>query len=302
MRNFAQRTVVVFLIVGLLGCSGSTASDTTETTETTTATLNDLTTFVQWAGHTWDDLVAQLSVSKAFSVDFPIPCAGGGTITSDGTTISLNDCTETYGETTYVTRGTYTVTTSGSLTTHAWEQSIIVDGSTTFSCTGSVSFNTSDDLVAFDYSGTFTSGTFRLTGTVADNSDGTSDCIFSVLLDGEAWQDGLFDDTDLDALTETQVDQACTDDDDPACATLECANDFQCQLFADDNTSDEYETGNIECASGCCALKSSVSECPDSAPCSTDFQCQLFADDSTTDVFETDNVTCADDGCCAVVE
>ena len=186
--------------------------------------------------------------------------------------------------------------------THEWDQDLIIDDET-FSTTGSISFDTLDDLIAFDFSATFSSGVYRITGVVTNNSDGTSDLTLSILHDGEVWQDGTFDNADLSALTDSEVDSACSDNDDAACSTLECSNDFQCQLFADDDPDDEFTTGNTECASGCCALVAEESDCDDTTiSCTTDFQCQLFADDDTTDEFETDNVECADDGCCALIE
>jgi len=299
MQNFLKGFVLMLSVFFLLNCSSSSSSSPDDPTPTTD---EDLATFIKWVGHAWDDVVASLDASKNFDLDFPVACEGGGTLDLEGSEITINDCVETDGGATYTARGTYAVTESGSLTTHEWEQDVIVDDDITFTSTGSISFNTTDDLIAYDFSAVFSGETIRVTGIVSDNGDGTSDVTFSVLLDGEAWQDGSFDDDDLDALTDDGVDTACTDDDDPDCSTLDCSGDFECQLFADDDATDEFETGNIECASGCCALIEDVSECPGSSPCTTDFQCQLFADDDATDEFETDNVECADDGCCALTE
>lgn len=287
------RFFLVLWFVGLVSCSSSS----TETTPDETST--DLATFVRWAGHAWDDLVLLLDDSKNVVLDFPVSCEGGGTMDLEGSIITFNDCTETDGTMTYTTDGTHTVTETGALTTHEWTYSLIVDDDTTFSCTGSISFNILGEGIAFDYSGVFTSGTLRLTGVVSDNADGTSDVTFSVLLDGVALYDGLFDDDDLDALSDDDVDAAVTADDDLTCSTLECSTDFECQIFAENDMTDEFETGNIECSSGCCALVEDVATCPGSSPCGDDFTCQLFADDDDTDDFTTDNSSCdLATGCC----
>lgn len=296
--KFAKKTFIAVCVVCLSGCSSSSV---TVTEDPNTTALSNLATFIKWAGHTWRDLTPALDATKNVTLSFPVSCEGGGTIDLDGSDIVLNDCTETVDGTTYLARGNYTITESGSLTTHGWTQTVLVDGDTTFSTTGSISFNTTDDLNAFDFSGTFGSDTFRLTGVVQDNSDSTSDVTFSVMRNNEAWQDGLFNGTELDSLTDAEVDEACTDDDDPVCGTLECSSDFQCQIFADGDTTDVYESGNTECSSGCCALIADVNECPDSTPCSTDFQCQMFADNDLTDQYETNNVQCTN-GCCALIE
>lgn len=295
MLQFPKYILLILCTMGVMACSDSS-------TDITTTNLDDLETFVQWAGHSWDDLGALVDSSKSVNLDYPVACEGGGTIDLVGSSITFNDCTETAGTTTYVTRGTYTVTESVSLVTHEWDYTVGVDDSTSFTSTGSISFNTSDDLIAFDYSGVFTSGTFRLTGVVSDNSDGTSDVTFSVLLDGEQWQNGSFDNADLDTLSADSIDAACTDDDDSACDTLECTNDFQCQLFADSDSTDAYETGNIECAAGCCALiaEVEVDACPGSSVCSNDYQCQVYADSDSTDNFVAGSTECSA-GCCAVI-
>lgn len=317
MNGYLLRFCLLLSFSFLLACSSSSSSsedtdDDDDADGTAATSAEDLATFVRWSGHAWDDLAAMLDSSKSIDLDFPVECSGGGTIDLEGAEIALNDCIETSGGTTYLSRGTYTVTESGSLTSHEWEQDVMVDENAdsefatdeaSFSSTGSISFNTDDDLVAYDFSATFAGETIRLTGIVSDNAGGlTSDVTFSVLLDGEAWQDGSFDDTDLDNLTDADVDEACTDDDDAQCDTLECSGDFECQIFAEDDQTDEFETGNTECSAGCCALAEEASACPGSSPCTGIFSCQLFADDDATDEFETDNVECGDDGCCAVTD
>ena len=251
-----------------------------------------------------------LNSTKAVSLSFPIACGGGGEIDQSGSSIVINDCIDTNGSLRYLTRGTYTVTESGSLTTHTWDQEVLVDDNndgtfasdeTSFSTTGSISFDTADEQVAYDFSAVFSGETIRIAGIVNDNSDDSSDATFSILLDDVTWKDGLFNDTNLSSLTDSTVNEGCTDDDDPDCSTLECANDFQCQIFADEDQTDAYTVGNIACVSGCCAAVEAVEEdsCPGSTTCTTVFQCQMFADDSTTDEFTTSNVECSN-GCCAV--
>ncbi|MBI2092592.1 MAG: hypothetical protein HYT75_06345 [Deltaproteobacteria bacterium] len=236
------------------------------------------------------------------SLTFPLNCPGGGTMDMEGSQININDCvTTSESGTEYLGRGTYTVSESGSLVTHEWSQDLIVAGGTTFSSTGSISFDTLDDLVAFDFSATFSSGVFRFTGIVANNADDTSDLTLSVMQDGVTWLDCSFDDSDLNALTDDLVDTACADDDDPACSTLECSNDFQCQVFADNDQTDEFTTGNTQCVSGCCSLvEATVSCAANTISCTTDFQCQMFADDDQTDEFTTSNVECSG-GCCTLI-
>lgn len=296
MPIFSRYLYVIFCVFVLTHCSSSSGSGT----PTSSTAEDDLATFTKWCGSAWDSLNATIESDKTLSL--PLDCPGGGSMTGDESSIEINDCVVTSeAGTTYLGRGTYTVTESASLVTHEWDQDLIVDDSTTFSSTGSISFGIADDLIAYDFSATFSSGTYRITGIVTTNPDGTSDLTISVLKDGEVWLDGSFNDADLDALTDEEVDEACSDDDDPECDTLECANDFQCQLFADDDQTDEFETNNTECASGCCALIAEESSCDDNTiACTTDFQCQMFADDDQTDEFETDNIECAD-GCCAVM-
>ncbi|MBI4411648.1 MAG: hypothetical protein HY541_04105 [Deltaproteobacteria bacterium] len=284
----------------LIHCSGSSGGTDSEDEETETASA-DLAVFLEWSGSAWDSLVAIAEDDETLT--FPVECPGGGTMDSEGDEVTINDCVVTSETgTTYLGRGAYTLTESGSLVTHEWDQDLIVDDDATFSSTGSVSFNTLEDLIAFDFSATFSSGVFRLTGTVIDNGNGTSDLTLSVQQDGEAWLDCSLDNQALDSLTDSLINAACADNEDAACDTLECGNDFQCQLFADDDPDDEFETGNVECSEGCCAIIEEVADCPESSSCTDDFSCQLFADDDPDDEFETDNVECGDDGCCALIE
>lgn len=295
---FSKIIFIVFLVFSTTQCGGSSGGDS----DTTSAEPSeaDLALFIKWTGAAWESINDFMASDKTLSL--PITCPGGGTMTESGSSIALNDCIVTSDSAvTYLGRGTYTVTESGSLVTHEWDQDLIIDDET-FSTTGFISFNTLDDLIAFDFSATFSSGVYRITGVVTDNSDDTSDLTLNILHDGETWLDGTFDNADLSALTDTEIDNASSDNDDAACSTLECSNDFQCQLFADDNPDDEFTTGNIECSSGCCAVVAEESDCDDTTiSCTTDFQCQLFADDDETDAFETDNVECGDDGCCSLI-
>lgn len=309
-RTSYKKVFFILWMICLAGCSSS--STTTTAADPAVAASSDLTIFTKWAGHAWKDVAAATQDSSDKDIDTSLlsPCTGGGTIEESGSTITLSGCIETDGGTTYMTSGTDTITFTipGSLTTHNWDQTVIVDSDTTFTSTGSISFDTVNDLISFDYTGTFDSIKFRLTGIVSDNPDDTSDVAYSVLWnEGDrdtadvAWKDGSFDDTDLDTLTDSEVDQAYTDDNDSACSTLECANDFQCQIFADDDPTDAYTTGNTQCTAGCCALVEETVGCAaNTISCTTDFQCQMFADDDLTDEFTTSNVECSS-GCCAVI-
>ena len=53
---------------------------------------------------------------------------------------------------------------------------------------------------------------------------------------------------DSDGCGEEPVAGECSEE------TVSCSADFECQLFAEDNQSDEYEIDNVECVSGCCEI------------------------------------------------
>ncbi|MDO8519489.1 MAG: hypothetical protein Q7T11_04940 [Deltaproteobacteria bacterium] len=307
--DIAKKWGFILCLVTLAGCSSSSS----ELTDDDDPTIDEnLATFVQWAGSAWTDVAASVGASKTFTVDFPVECADGGSMDSDddGATVSIDDCVETIGGTTYLSRGDYTVTESGDLTTHEWDQTILIDdnGDGTFdddeqdfTSTGSISFNTDGDQIAFDYSGVFGNGTLQLTGIVSDNDDGTSDVTFYVILDDEAYQEGSFDDADLDTLSDDDVDTACDDNSTSTCATQECSVDFECQLFAGDDQSDDFETGNTICTDGCCALDEDVevAECPDTGACpSGDFDCQLLAANDSSYTFSGEGACNTTTGCC----
>ena len=307
MSLFHWRRFCLIFLIGILAQCGSSSSSQPEDASTTAA--QDLAAFVKWAGFNWNSVAPLLDDTKDISAALPITCSGGGTIDLDGTTITINDCIDTESTSHYLSRGTYTVTVSGSLSTHEWDQTILIDengdgtfanSEPSFTTTGSISFDTTDDLIAYDYSAVFGSRTIELTGIVSDHNNGTSDVTFTILLDGTAWQDGSFTNTDLSSLTDSDVDSAVTADTD-SCDTMECYNDFQCQLFADGNSTDAFETSNTVCTAGCCALniQTTESDCPGSSTCTNDFACQLFADDDPNDAFTTANVSCnLDTGCC----
>src|SRR3990167_7015973 len=124
MQNFLKGFVLMLSVFFLLNCSSSSSSSPDDPTPTTD---EDLATFIKWVGHAWDDVVASLDASKNFDLDLPVACEGGGTLDLEGSEITINDCVETDGGATYTARGTYAVTESGSLTTHEWEQDVIVD-------------------------------------------------------------------------------------------------------------------------------------------------------------------------------
>lgn len=299
---YLKRISAVFCLVFLVQCSSS-SSGSGGTTTTTTTEEDDLATFVDWSGYTWDSLSLLIDDSKTLDSALPIECAGGGTIEEGDNGIDINDCVDTIDSASYLTRGSYSVTESTGLVTHEWDQDVLVDDDEIFSTTGSISFDTSSDgLIAFDFSATFESGVYQITGIVSDNSDGTTDLSITCSLDGEVWLDCTYEDADLSSLTQETIDAGCEDDDE-SCTTLDCSNDFQCQLFAEDDQTDEFETSNSRCVDGCCAVVSEESDCDSSTvSCTTDFECQQFADEDQTDEFETNNVECASDGCCAVTD
>lgn len=51
-----------------------------------------------------------------------------------------------------------------------------------------------------------------------------------------------------DEPTPEPVSDECSEE------TVSCSANFECQLFAEDNQSDEYETGNVACVEGCCEI------------------------------------------------
>lgn len=300
-----KRFLTLVACAVLLGnCGGSSG---TNPPPTTTEAEDDLAAFVEWAGAAWNSLNLLLEAGDALT--FPLDCPEGGTMDQQESQIVITDCGVASDTATYRGSGTYAVTDDGTLVTHSWDQDLTVDGGSfdgeSFSSTGYINFDTSDDSITYDFSATLGSGVHRLAGTVTNNADGTRDLTLSVSLSGIIWLDCTFDNADLDALTQETIDAGCDDTTagtTDSCATLGCSNDFQCQLFADDDPSDEFTTANIECAEGCCAVIEGESACDDTTvSCTNDFECQLFADDDTTDAFETDNVQCSD-GCCTLIE
>lgn len=290
-------------LVFLIHCGGSTQNNTEESS----ASEQDLAAFVEWAGAAWNSL--NLLLEAGDTLTFPLDCPEGGTMDQEGSQIVVTDCGVASDTATYQGTGTYAITDDGTLVTHAWDQDLTVAGGSfdgaSFSSTGYINFDTSDGSVTYDFSATFASGLHRLAGTVTNNPDGTRDLTLSVSLDGIVWLDCTFDNADLDALTQEIIDAGCDTTSagtTESCATLGCSNDFQCQLFADDDPSDEFTTANIECSEGCCAIVEEASACgANTVSCTNDFECQLFADDDTTDEFETGNTQCID-GCCALIE
>lgn len=87
-------------------------------------------------------------------------------------------------------------------------------------------------------------------GDAAIGLDCYLDDICALDLDGDGVL--LCDDCDdLDPANDLTVDQGC----DVACTqSATCSSDFECQLFADDDQTDAFETDNVECIDGCCEL------------------------------------------------
>lgn len=306
---FARRTLIggymktiskflcLLACIGLAACSSS-SSDSTTTTPTATGTAADLATFVRWSGASWDAITALMDSSK--DITSSTSCSVSGTIDFTDPDTQIQDCVETINGVGYTSAGTYTISVSGSLTTHEWDQSILVDSNNdgtfaddepSFTTTGNISFDTDDDSTVYDFSAVFPDETLRLTGSATDNGDGTTDTTFWVLLDGDAYQSGQFNNTVVGTLSDDDVDTACSDNTTTTCDTRECSTDFECQLYADDSSTDEFETGNTVCTDGCCAINESAASCPDTSACTGDFDCQLFAENDST-------YTCAAAGCC----
>ena len=293
-----------FVLISFWAACSSNSSEVDNPPAGSTTAV-DLATFIRWAGSAWDGIVPLMDSSK----DINLPtCSVSGTIDLDDPDTQIQDCVDVNNGVGYTATGTYNITVSGSLTTHGWNQDIMVDENNdgnfasnepSFTTTGSISFDTDNDSTVFDFSAVFSGETLRFTGSVTDNGDGMTDTTFWVLSDGEAYQSGQFANADLSQLSDENVDSACSDNSSSTCATRECSTDFECQLFADDSQTDEFETGNTVCTDGCCALSENVSDCPGSTACSDNFTCQLFADNSSTDEFETNNVACdVSSGCC----
>jgi len=82
---------------------------------------------------------------------------------------------------------------------------------------------------------------------------GTSACDLDEDSDGVGFCD---DCDDLDSSVTTTINMGCTAAAD-ACETDTCDNNFECQLFAEDNLNDEFETDNVQCnlTTNCCELK-----------------------------------------------
>lgn len=283
-----------FVCLGFLAACSSSSSENSTPASTTGA---DLAIFVRWAGSSWDGIVPLMDASKDLSSP---TCSESGTIDLDDPDTQIQDCVDVNNGVGYTSTGTYSVTVSGSLTTHEWDQDIMVDENNdgtfasdeaSFTTTGSISFDTDDDSTVFDFSAVFSGETLRFTGSVTDNGDGTTDTTFWVLSDGGAYQSGQFDNADLSQISDENVDSACSDNSSSTCETQECSTDFECQLFADDSQTDDFETGNTICTDGCCALDETAAECPDTGACGDDFDCQLLALNDST-------YTCSEVGCC----
>lgn len=128
----------------------------------------------------------------------------------------------------------------------------------------------------------------------------------------------------LEDVCDAQSPSSCS------AATVSCVSDFACQMFADNNSNNAFNTDNVTCVSGCCVV-SETGRCSDSedndfdgqidcsdsdcltdpycvvgpcgsstVSCSNDFTCQVFAETSSTDQFTTSNVSCSN-ACCVVV-
>ncbi len=75
--------------------------------------------------------------------------------------------------------------------------------------------------------------------TDADD-DGFNQCIDCDDSDADVTQDCYSDTTNADVTCDS--------------STIACENDFQCQLFAEDDQTDDFETGNVACVEGCCEI------------------------------------------------
>lgn len=187
-------------------------------------------------------------------------------------------------------------------------ETISASFSTANTCSGVTVTHADSSTDEVGFSATWSSGS-------SGDAQGGSACV-----DGEST-----DLSGLDAICEAQSGASCSE------ATVSCASDFACQLFADNSSTDAFNTDNVACVSGCCVVQETgrcsdgkdndfdgTTDCSDSdcstdpyclvgpcgsgtVSCSSDFACQTFADSDQTDAFTTNNVTCSNSCCVALV-
>ncbi|MBI1909593.1 MAG: hypothetical protein HYS22_05435 [Deltaproteobacteria bacterium] len=160
------------------------------------------------------------------------------------------------------------------------------DGQSDFDDTDDDGDNIADDKDTFDQTGCTAADSYdsnangvpdifeTIWGTLPDQDNDNIPNFCDNDLDGDGEtndkdtdddNDGTPDDTDTDANADGLDDNLDADDDGMAdseeqqqtCELAKCANDFQCQLYADDTLGDDDPTNdigtdNIKCSSGCC--------------------------------------------------
>jgi len=104
------------------------------------------------------------------------------------------------------------VSEQGNLVTHSWDQTLSAsetNGTVTFSSDGFITFDNSGSSVSFQFEATFSTGVHLMSGSLAENNDGTIDLSITLALDGVAWLNCSFDDVIVANLTEAEILTGC---------------------------------------------------------------------------------------------
>ncbi|MFH1830465.1 MAG: hypothetical protein ABH871_06795 [Pseudomonadota bacterium] len=153
----------------------------------------------------------QSLTAKAYaSKDTTVTCPGGGTlvINDAGTTITFTNCSYTIGDTTTVTDGSFTLTSSGGTDTITIDLTITEtspSGSESFSISGSVSQTGS--TLTFNISGSFEVD-YNITGEITQNGDGTFTGSWTITVDSQS-ATCTFTNFDPETATQADYDTAC---------------------------------------------------------------------------------------------
>ncbi|MBI2335562.1 MAG: hypothetical protein HYU97_02230 [Deltaproteobacteria bacterium] len=281
------------------------------------------------------DCVESINTGSTTGFTITCNCTVDGEASGTITTVFSSDRTEQSCQTTNGDSGSSS-SISGNITI-TFDQCVIEECGESLTLTGSI-----QGTVEYSFSGCTSSETLTATfgtesecsGLVTTHEDSSTDTVgFSAI-----WSTGTSGDSqsgsacinnevaeldDLDDLCSQQSGESCNT------ATVSCASDFACQLFADNNSNDAFNTDNVACVSGCCVV-SETGRCSDSEDndfdgntdcndsdcsadpycqvgpcgsgtisCTSDFACQVFADTDLTDPFTTSNVSCVSNCCVA---
>ena len=178
--------------------------------EVTRTAADDIVTFISWSAAAWDALGSVVESDKTLT--FPVTCPGGGEMAVKGSQVTLSNCSVTSDNGTYTGSGTYTVSEQGTLVTHSWDQDLSAsetNATVTFSSDGFITFDNSGSSVSFQFEATFSTGVHLMSGSLAENNDGTIDLSITLALDGVAWLNCSFDDVIVANLTEAEILTGC---------------------------------------------------------------------------------------------